>query len=225
MTAHLLDRPIWNTLASGWAHLAQGDARAGRVDPDYGPFGAAAEGNEAALTGLIPEGGELWIVERSPLAPPPGAMIVREAVLVQMVADGILGDVTLEPILLGEADATEMRDLALMTKPGPFHPLTHRVGRFIGIREGGRLIAMAGERMRAPGFAEVSGVCTHPDFRGRGLAGGLMRLVALRMLAQGETPFLHAYAANTGAIGLYETLGFRVRAEMHVTIIARVPPQ
>src|SRR3546814_1013814 len=89
-----------------------------------------------------------------------------------------------------------MRALALMTRPGPVLPLTHRLGRFIGIREQGRLIAMAGERMRMPGFAEVSGVCTHPDHRGRGHAKRLMRIVAKAMLERGETPFLHAYAAH-----------------------------
>lgn len=223
MTLHPLDRPIWNALSSGWAHLAQGDNRALRVDPAYGPFGAAAGDSpdaQAALAALIPPAGELWIVEREPAAPPPGATVVREARLVQMVAQQIEGDTTLDPILLGEADAADMLDLALMTRPGPFHPLTHRFGRFIGIREHGQLIAMAGERMRLPGLAEVSGVCTHPDYRGRGLAGGLMRLVARRMLAQGETPFLHAYAANKGAISLYVALGFQVRTELAVTVIA-----
>jgi predicted GNAT family acetyltransferase len=75
--------------------------------------------------------------------------------------------------------------------------------------------------MKVPGFTEVSAVCTHPDHRGRGLAGALMRVVAQRILARGDTPFLHSYAANTGAVRLYETLGFRFRAEMRFTIIRR----
>ena len=113
-----------------------------------------------------------------------------------------------------------MRALALMTKPGPFLPLTHRLGRFVGIREEGRLIAMAGERMRVPGFAEVSGVCTHPEHRGRGHAKGLMQVVVRTMLQRGETPFLHAYAAHEATVALYETLGFRIRARMHMMVIA-----
>src|SRR3546814_5828599 len=137
------------------------------------------------------------------------------AMLAQMAADDIPGDAAAADIVtLTDEDAEEMRALALMTRPGPFLPLTHRLGRFIGIREQGRLIAMAGERMRMPGFAEVSGVCTHPDHRGRGHAKRLMRIVAKAMLERGETPFLHAYAAHEATVALYETLGFRIRARI-----------
>ena len=80
---------------------------------------------------------------------------------------------------------------------------------------------MAGERMRPPGFTEVSGVCTLPEFRGRGLAAGLMAVVAHRIVARGETPFLHAYADHAATIALYERLGFRVRATVLYTLIAR----
>ena len=120
---------------------------------------------------------------------------------------------------LDEADAPDMLALALLTRPGPFRARTHRLGRFIGVREEGRLIAMAGERMRMPGYAEVSGVCTHPDFRGRGLAGRLMRQVMQTMQARGETPFLHAYASHENTIALYRTLGFEVRAELPMRVL------
>ena len=86
----------------------------------------------------------------------------------------------------------------------------------------GRLVAMAGERMKPDGFTEVSGVCTHPDHRGRGYAGALMRLVAGRILDRGETAFLHAYASNTGAIALYESLGFGLRRQVLMTRLAAV---
>ena len=89
-----------------------------------------------------------------------------------------------------------MLALATLTRPGPFFARTHQLGAFIGVKQDGRLVAMAGERMQPTGFTEVSGVCTHPDPRGRGYAGGLMRQVAARILARGETPFLHAYADN-----------------------------
>ncbi|KEQ52502.1 GNAT family N-acetyltransferase [Sphingobium chlorophenolicum] len=224
MPHHPLHRPVWNALHGGWKPLVQGDGEALRIDPRYGPFAAAADDGPAAqgaLAALVPEGGEAWIVEPDAPAPPPGTRLVREAVLAQMVAEEILGEsAPVDHILLTDADAEEMRALALLTKPGPFLPLTHRLGRFIGIREGGKLIAMAGERMRMPGFAEVSGVCTHPDHRGRGHAKQLMRIVASAMLERGETPFLHAYAAHEATVALYERLGFRVRARMHMMVIA-----
>lgn len=89
------------------------------------------------------------------------------------------------------------------------------------MKANGRLVAMAGERMKPDGFTEVSGVCTHPEHRGRGYAGALMRLVAGRILDRGETPFLHAYASNRGAIALYQTLGFTLRRGVLMTRLTR----
>ncbi|MFB0873868.1 MULTISPECIES: GNAT family N-acetyltransferase [unclassified Sphingobium] len=223
----LLDHPVWNSLTSGWGALAKGDARARRLDPRYGPFAAMADdgdASQAALTALISPDDELWLVGADALRPPPGVRVVRTAMLAQMIGPAVTGGGA-EPdwTVLGEADAPEMLELALLTKPGPFRPLTHRLGRFIGVREGGRLIAMAGERMRMPGFAEVSGVCSHPDWRGRGIAGALMRIVARAMLDRGETPFLHAYAAHEATIALYRTLGFETRAELPMMVVTQAP--
>ncbi len=124
-------------------------------------------------------------------------------------------------VTLGDSDADAMLALATLTRPGPFYRHTNRLGDFIGVKITGRLAAMAGERMKPQGFTEVSGVCTHPDFRGQGYAGGLMRLVAQRIIARGETPFLHVYPDNAGAIALYETLGFRFRAALHYTVLSQ----
>ena len=124
-------------------------------------------------------------------------------------------------VALGEADAAEMAALADHAKPGPWGPATHRYGPFFGIRENGRLLAMAGQRILVPGMAEVSGVSTWADCRGRGLARSLIGHVMRAMVARGETPFLHSYADNAGAIGLYESLGFRIRREVHVLVIAK----
>src|SRR6185437_12341711 len=102
-----------------------------------------------------------------------------------------------------DEDGPQMLKLAALTEPGPFFERTHQLGDFIGVKEDGRLIAMAGERMRPDAFTEISGVCTHPDFRGRGYAAALTMEVAARIRARGDTPFLHVYAANAAAIRLY----------------------
>ncbi|RJG55482.1 GNAT family N-acetyltransferase [Sphingobium terrigena] len=223
---HPLDRPVWHTLRSGWAALAQGDSQAMRLDPAYGPFAATRDDGPdslIALASLATDDSEMWLVGQDVAVAPPGMTIARAATLAQMVATTVSHAPAppYEWIVLGEADAEEMRALALLTRPGPFHPLTHRLGRFIGVRDHGQLVAMAGERMCLPGFTEVSGVCTHPDFRGRGLAAALMRIVMQAMLERGETPFLHAYAAHDRTIALYETLGFAVRAELPMAVLVR----
>ena len=224
--AHPLDRPVWSALSTRQAGFSRGDARALRFAPEIAPMAAPAEDSPdslAALAALITPGGEIWRVEAGePPAPPPGCVVARTAVLWQMAAAAITpGGPEVGIVALDESDAAEMLALATLTKPGPYRARTHELGDFIGVREGGRLVAMAGERMKPEGFAEVSAVCTHPDHRGRGYAGALMRQVAARMLARGETPFLHAYASNTGAIGLYEALGFRLRREMVMTVLVR----
>ena len=106
-----------------------------------------------------------------------------------------------------------MLALATLTKPGPFAPRTHELGEFFGIKSTGRPRRDGRRADEAPGFTEVSGVCTHPDARGRGFARVLSAHVARRIVARGETPYLHAVATNTAAIGLYESLGFRLNAQ------------
>jgi predicted GNAT family acetyltransferase len=125
---------------------------------------------------------------------------------------------------LGDGDAAEMQALAELTQPGPFYARTHTLGDFVGVREKGRLIAMAGERLRVPGFTEISAVCTHPDARGRGLAAKLMRVVAARIVARGEALFLHVYPHNKAAIAVYQRLGFRHRADVQLTVFRHRQP-
>jgi predicted GNAT family acetyltransferase len=222
----LLDRPVWSALTTGWAPLAEGDARAWRLGRDYGVFGAAADRSPeslAALAALVPEDGELWTVEREEWPAPPGTRFLRQAACVQMACDALTpaDPLGFKFVDLTEHDAPAMYDLATLTKPGPYVAHTNRLGDFIGVKQDGRLIAMAGERMAMPGLREVSGVCTHPDRRGRGYAGTLMRVVASRMIARGETPWLHAYATNIGAIALYQSLGFRHHAVSIASVLVR----
>ena len=114
-------------------------------------------------------------------------------------------------IELGEADVAEMVELATLTKPGPFDTRTREMGTYLGIRKDGKLVAMAGERLKLPGYTEISAVCTHPEHLGHGYAGFLMTILAERIRGRGETPILHVRAENTRAVQLYERLGFKRR--------------
>ncbi|NVB84956.1 MAG: GNAT family N-acetyltransferase [Kofleriaceae bacterium] len=222
----VLDRPVWNALSTKLASFACGGDRARRFAPDIGPLaGARDETPEslAELAALIPSDGTLLLLQADPIVLPPGAIAVTTASGVQMVADKLglpaRSDHHIER--LTDADAPAMLALATLTKPGPFAARTPMLGEFWGVKDRGVLVAMAGERMRHDGFTEVSGVCTHPDARGRGLARALSALVAERIALRGETPYLHAYATNTAAIQLYESLGFRLRSMMNVAAIVR----
>lgn len=115
---------------------------------------------------------------------------------------------------LGSEDVPEMLDLAALTRPGPFWRRTHELGRYVGVHHDGRLVAMAGERLRPPGWTEISSVCTAPNFRGRGLAAQVVSTLANGIVDRGERPFLHVAADNAGALALYQRLGFEVRRQV-----------
>ena len=225
-TAHPLDRPAWTALRSRQAHLAEGGAGAMKFAPAFAPFAATSDPSPVAMAGLVTlatPGESLWIVEPEPFAPPAGMVVVSRAPCEQMVAATLKPTgrlVNFEITELADSDAVDMRALATLTKPGPFGLRTHELGPFIGVKHDGRLVAMAGERLKPEGFTEVSGVCTHPNHRGAGYGGALTFAVASRILARGETPFLHVYASNTGAVQLYESLGFEIRRTVILSILA-----
>jgi predicted GNAT family acetyltransferase len=220
-----LDRPVWASLQHQ-PQWAIGDEHARRFKADINRFAATRDDSReclAALAGLVQPGDDAVFIAQVPaIVVPPGLVAVKEALGVQMMATQRLeSDDEVE--LLGDADAAEMLALATLTEPGPFLPRTHTMGRFIGIRIDGRLAAMAGERMRFPGHVEVSAVCTHPDFRGRGLARRLSAAVTADIQRRGEQAFLHAWTTNTAAIALYESLGFVTRTTVNIAVLKRQP--
>ena len=220
---HILDRPVWNTLHTSHAPLAIGGPLAVRFPPSIVPFAAAADDTPASLDALaaLPGPGETMIlVQANPIVLPPQLAVVAEGELVQMTADRAherITDPRIEP--LDDSDAADMLALALLTKPGPFTLGAQRLGQFWGVKVDGRLVAMAGQRMRVPGYGELSGLCTHPDFQGRGFGTLLFRFVAGEIAARGEISFLHAYASNTPAVGLYKALGFSIRSAMNMRAV------
>jgi predicted GNAT family acetyltransferase len=228
MSSHVLDRPVWSSLSTKHASFAVGGERARRLAADVGPFAGARDDDDeslAALAELVPADGALLLLQADPIVLPSGVVVATTAAGVQMVAKQLVGRPgdarDIGAARLTAEDVPAMVALATSTKPGPFATRTATLGEFWGIKEHGVLVAMAGERMKHVGFTEVSGVCTHPSARGRGLARALSMLVAARILERGDTPYLHAYATNIAAIRLYESLGFRLRREVHVATIAR----
>lgn len=224
---NVLDRPVWSSLTTAHVGLSVGDELARRYAAEVNCFASARDDSDAALralTTLLQPADQVFILQVPEIRIPAGLTALKLATGVQMVARAPVAppDATADILALDAADSAEMLALATLTEPGPFLRHTQRMGHFFGIRIDGRLAAMAGERFRFPGYTELSGVCTHPDFRGQGLARRLSRHVAAAIAARGETAFLHAWKNNVAAIALYETLGFRWRCDVNVAVLTRV---
>lgn len=209
-----LDNPAYTALLGPHARLAERSGNALRYPADVAPFAGLpadpAPDDWADLRELTGPGG-VAATAGVPADPPDRWQVLRIIESVQLTGDGIAGAPGRETITLGPDDVPDMLDLVARTKPGPFLKRTIEFGGYLGIRRGGALIAMAGERLRPPGWTEISAVCTDPQFRGHGLASRLTLAVAAAIRARGDTPFLHVMSDNVTAIRLYETLGFRPR--------------
>lgn len=212
----VLDNPVRGSLLGVHAHLARRAGEALAFPADVSPFSALPDDptadDWAGLATLVGPDGEAWL-SGSPRNPPRGWERVQQIPGVQLVAAAFAGAPDDEAVVLGPADVPEMLDLVARTRPGPFLPRTVELGRYLGIRRDGALVALAGERLRPAGFTEISAVCTDPAWRGRGFAARLVGAVAAGVVARGETPMLHAADGNP-AIALYERLGFALRREL-----------
>lgn len=224
MTESLV-RPIYSALATRHAALGLGGDLAKRFLPSISPFACSRDESAeavAALAGLVEPGDGLVFLQGEPVVLPDVLVPEISAEGVQLIAESpVASAADPEIVRLGPADAADMLALATIAQPGPFTLEAQRLGAFWGIRRDGALVAMAGERLGQPGFTEVSGVATHPDFRGLGLARRLSLRVAADICTRGERPFLHAYAANAAAIALYRSIGFAVSRPMYVCFARR----
>ena len=224
---HLLDNPVYQALLSGNRNLARGTGEVSYFDRNVSPFVGLKENSPSylrKLAGVLPDSGKRAVMSEGPLEVPPCFKIFEAVPILQMVYHGSgekpeQGQQQIRS--LGEADVTEMLALTKLTRPGPFDRGTLLLGHYRGVFINGQLAAMAGQRMHPLPYAEISAVCTHPAFRGMGLAGRLIIDQVQRILANTEVPILHVKTDNTPAIRLYAALGFGVRKAMTVFILER----
>lgn len=217
---HVLDNPVWHALAGPHGRHAVGRGLARHYPREMAPFSAILEPGEGAYADLavdLPRGTEarLFRPHEEPL--PRGWRQLDCFPMLQMVASRPPNGAAKTAAALTEADLQAMADLVEITKPGPFGSRTPRLGQYLGVRDGNRLLAMAGERMRLPGYVELSAICVHPEARGRGYAAELTSHLARIAFDRGEVPFLHVRPTNIGAVALYRRLGFETRRELVVT--------
>lgn len=223
----LLDNPLYAALEGPHAHFAQVSGRARRYPQDVAPFLAlpsapSAQDWQDAGTLLTP--GSFAAVLGATADLPEGWQPLQAFDLVQMVGEEVTGSAFPEAVTLGPADVPEMLELVSETEPGPFLPRTIELGEYLGVRRDGVLVAMAGERLRLEGWTEISAVCTAPGHRGQGLASRLVGALIAAIQLRSERVFLHVLATNTGAIRLYQELGFRIRETATLTVVTRPAP-
>ena len=218
---------IWRCMDGSQRHLTAGTDRGRRYLKGFSPIIAFADPGRPDFAALetVCEPGERFYCSEWSGAAPAGWTLERDARMLVMVWQGgrPAPDETLDARPLGVEDVPQMCALAALTKPGPFAVRTIEFGEYFGTFDGDRLVAMAGERMQDRRLREVSGICTHPDAQGRGLARRLTELVVRRELDRGETPFLHVVSTNARAIALYERMGFTIAREVPVRIVSCDP--
>jgi len=220
----LLDNIMWNALTGAHAKFAAGAGSARRYARGFSPIVGFRDPEHPDLAALAPfcEPNEQFYCDIWSGPAPADCRILREATMIKMLWEGSVPAVDEAPdaIALTVEHAEQAVELAALTNPGPFGLRTIELGEYFGYFEGSRLIAMAGERTTAGTLREVSGICTHPHFQGRGLARRLTSKLIRRQMQRGETPFLHVMTANKTARSLYERMGFRNYRETVVRVIA-----
>jgi ribosomal protein S18 acetylase RimI-like enzyme len=221
----ILDDIFWRAMSGDQARFAEGGGAARRYARGFSPILGFEDRENPDWRALEPfcESGERFYVDTWSGAAPPGWEIVVDKRMKRMVWTGELPaeDASLQTRRLDASHAQQAVDLAVLTNPGPFGQRTIELGEYLGVFEGERLVAMAGERLHAGPYREVSGVCTHPEFQGHGHARRLsLKIVRLQMQRQ-QLPFLHVISSNSTAHALYEKLGFRDYKETVVRVVEK----
>ncbi len=220
----VLDNPIWNALTSAHLPMARINGLAARYPGDVSPLTGLGELSPRAfddLKALVGDDEQMALFTTAPVEVPAGWQVVKARYIDQMVCAEPPPVSDQAFVTLGPDDVPDMLALTALTEPGPFAARTHEMGLYVGVRsEDGRLAAMTGQRLGLGDFTEISAVCTHPDFQGRGYAKALVAYQAARIHGEGRTPFLHVKTEN-GAKVVYEKLGFRVRRPIQYSVLAR----
>jgi predicted GNAT family acetyltransferase len=222
---HPLDRPIWSALTTRQQALAEGGARALRYPTAVGPFADMVDMSPEsfAALGALMSGSEIAVLFTPDVVTAPAEFKILLAEsgeqMVGTPAESTMRGVDI--VTLGAEDVPAMMALTELTKPGPFTLRTHELGTFLGIRIDGQLVAMAGERMKPANYTEMTAICVHPDYRGRGYAQVLLGAVGGQITARGEIPFLHVFSKNNSAIALYRRQGMEIRRRLYVTVLQR----
>ena len=224
--SHPLHNPVYNALISGDKHLALGTDAVKYFDETVSPFVGFPDNYNGfdELHDLLPPGRKVLYATPEKIEIPKGwkLAVLVEGLQFVFEMDSIIATPSIDPVPLSDQNIDEMIELAMLTRPGPFDKRTIEFGHYFGIFENGRLASMTGQRMHVEDFTEISAVCTHPDFLGRGYAAALLQHQLRLILSQGKQPFLHVRADNARAIEIYERLGFKVSREMMFYFMKRL---
>ncbi len=223
----LLDNPVFNALISGDSHLGAGTDDVRFFEKEVSPFAGIRDGYHSGfddLFQLLPAGRNILYATRNKIDEPRGWKMFSEIEGLQFVfiSKKLNTGRTFEPVPLGRIHVNEMVALATLTKPGPFNSRTIEFGNYFGIFENEKLVAMTGQRLHFSDFSEVSAVCTHPDYLGKGYARVLLDHQIDLILKSGHHPFLHVRADNDRAISIYEGIGFKVNGPMNFYFLKRI---
>jgi predicted GNAT family acetyltransferase len=226
LTKTVLDNVGWHALNSHHAHFAIGSGLAKRYPPDMVPLAAVADYSDTAirdLESIVAPGEIIGMLEAQPPAEIPGWTALQSFSVMQMVCDQPVPETasSVDILTMTTADVPDMLNLIELAQPGPFFPRTIEMGTYLGVRQQGQLVAMAGERFYPPGYREISAVCTHPDHVRKGYARLLVSRLVNQNWQHGDVPFLHVISQNAGAIRLYESLHFHVRGEQYGIVLRR----
>lgn len=211
----VLDNPAWSALTGAHAEFAVGNDLVKRYASDVSAFGGVATWDDPAvwdaLIDVYGHGAEVFASHAEPELPEGWEYLRRGHGLQLAATDRLVTRPFAEAVELGADDVEDMLAIVERNKPGPFLPRTHELGRYVGVRREGRLIAMAGERLHADGWTEISAVSVDESARRQGLASSLTSDIAHAIRARGDEAFMHASAANTSAVSAYEKMGFEIR--------------